>query len=363
MNAIKTAVIGCGRRGRNLINAVVKNRDFELGGLCDIDENTLRQIRNIYGNEIDLEQDYSRIVKRNDIEAIAIATPQFDHCELALKAFENGKHVFCEKPLAMSVEECNEMIKAAKEARKTFIVGQQMRYHLHLQKIAKLLSNGEIEQPVMLWLNEFRGPFRISPEHMWVFDKEKSGGMLVEKSCHHFDLFNWFSNSRAVSVFASSGQDYFHTCDGTDSSIDDNAWVIVNYENGVRANLGLCMFLGRPHPTEGGIGCHNREIGVIGTKGLITTGGSLPKWSINIQYSDSQNSTLINMDSKGCAPNKFNQEGSVGIFMDFAECIRNGKKPFACGEVGRDALAISLAAEKSAAEKRLVQMDEICRSN
>jgi predicted dehydrogenase len=65
------------------------------------------------------------------------------------------------------------------------------------------------------------------------------------------------------------------------------------------------------------------------------------------------------MEPRGVAPDKFNQEGNIGIFMDFADCIRNGGQPFARGEVGREALAISLAAEKSAAEKRLVQMNEI----
>jgi predicted dehydrogenase len=330
-----------------------------LAVICDVDENTLGNAGEIYGNGVDLERDFSKLVKRDDIEAIVIATPQFNHCELTLQAFENGKHVFCEKPLAVNMEECDKMINAAKESRKVFIVGQQMRYHLHLQKIASLLFGGEIGRPVMLWLNEFRGPFRVSPEHMWIFDKEKSGGMLVEKSCHHFDLFNWFANSKAVSVYASAGQDYFHDYNGTESSVDDNAWVIVNYENGARASLGLCMFMGRPHPTEGGIGYHHREIGIAGTDGLIKTEGNLPFRSIDVRYSDSHNSNLIQMEARGVAPDKFNQEGDIGIFMDFADCIRNGGKPFASGEVGREALAISLAAEKSAEEKRLVQMDEI----
>lgn len=363
MATIKMAVVGVSRRGRNLADSILKVKDFELAALCDVDENILRQAGNIYGGEVDLEQDFSRLVKRDDIEAIAIATPQFNHRELTLKAFENGKHVFCEKPLAVSVGECDEMIAAASESRRTFIVGQQMRYHLHLQKISSLLGEGEIGRPVMLWLNEFRGPFRVSPEHMWIFDKEKSGGMLVEKSCHHFDLFNWFAGSRAVSVYASAGQDCFHDYNGVESSIDDNAWVIVNYENGARANLGLCMFLGRPHPTEGGIGYHRREIGIAGTDGIIRTEGDLPYRAIDIRHSNSRNSTRVNMDSKGVAPDKFNQEGNIGIFMDFAECIRSGSRPFASGDVGRDALAISLAAEKSAAEKRLVEMDEIHKSH
>jgi predicted dehydrogenase len=119
------------------------------------------------------------------------------------------------------------------------------------------------------------------------------------------------------------------------------------------------MFLGRPHPTEGGIGYHNREIGVAGTEGLITVEGNLPFGVIDIHYSNSHNSTCIKTETKGSVPDKFNQKGNIGIFMDFAECIRNHEKPFASGEIGREALAVSLAAKKSAIEKRLVEMREI----
>jgi predicted dehydrogenase len=304
--------------------------------------------------------DFSALVGREDIQAVAIATPQDTHRDLTVEAFQHGKHVFCEKPLARTVAQCDDMIAAAEGAGRTLIVGQQMRYHYFLQKIADLIQDDVIGKPIMLWLKEMRGPFRVSPEHMWIFDRERSGGMLVEKSCHHFDLFNWYAGSRPVSVYASGGQDVFHELAGVRSSICDNAWVIVNYESGARAVLGLGMFLGRSHPQEGGIGTHRRDIGVAGEKGMILQGGALPQDAVEIHSSQNRDVTRIQMDPKGTRPTPFNQHGEVGIFMDFAACIREGRRPFASGDAGRLALAVSLAAEQSIDERRVVALSEIC---
>jgi len=357
MNPIRIAVIGCGRRGGDLARSLADSSGFELAAVSDTDEGRLERLAETCG--VAGEVDPSAILGRGDINAVAIATPQFAHRDLAVEAFEHGKHVFCEKPLACTIEQCDDMIAAAEQAGRVFIVGQQMRYHLHLQKLAGLLQEGVIGRPIMLWLKEMRGPFRVAPEHMWIFDKEKSGGMLVEKSCHHFDLFNWLAFSKPVSVYASGGQDVFHELAGMTSTIDDNAWVMVNYENGTRAMLGLCMFLGRSHPQEGGIGYHKRDIGVAGERGLIQTEGALPPHAIEIHSSTSRNTRRIQMDPKGTVPTPFNQQGNVGIWMDFARCICKGSQPFASGNVGRDALAVSLAAEKSIEEKRVVEISEI----
>ncbi len=350
--------MGCGRRGGNLARKVHDAPEFELAAVCDVHEERLRKLGAAYDTE--MTSDFSGLSHREDIQAVAVATPQDSHRDLAIEAFQCGKHVFCEKPLACTVAQCDEMITAAEEAGRVFIVGQQMRYHFFLQKIADLIRDDVIGSPIMLWLKEMRGPFRVSPEHMWIFDKEKSGGMLVEKSCHHFDLFNWYADSRPVSVYGSGGQDVFHEIGGVQSSVCDNAWVIVNYENGARAMLGLGMFLGRSHPQEGGIGTHRRDIGVAGEKGLIRQGGALPTGVIEIHPSENRNVTRIQMDPNGTSPTPFNQTGETGIFMDFAACIREGSKPFADGAAGRSALAVSLAAEKSIDEGRVVELSEIC---
>lgn len=359
MEKIKICCTGFSRRGKDLAKCAHADSDFEITAVCDLDEIRKKEAAGMLGEKVHFYTDYNEMLKKEKPDAVTIATPQYNHRDLAIRAFENKIHVYCEKPLAMNLAQCDEMISASEKAGCVFIVGQQMRYHFHLHKAWNIIAGGEIGKPAMIWLKEFRGPFRVSPEHMWIFDQEKSGGMLVEKSCHHFDLFNWFAGSRPVSVYASAGLDGLDNVKNFKCTINDNAWVIVNYENGARAMLGLCMFLGKPDRAEGTIGFHRREIGVAGEKGILHTEGYLPAGNIEIHYADSHNLIRYELKKEGTIPNKFNQEGNKGIFMDFAECIREKKKPFASGEIGRMALAVSLAAEKSCAEKRIVQIDEL----
>ncbi len=183
--------------------------------------------------------------------------------------------------------------------------------------------------------------------------------MLVEKSCHHFDVFNWLMDSKPVQVFASGAADVFKKPFGIASNIADNAYVTIDYENGGRALLQLCMFMGLPYKYECGIGQHMREIGVAGEKGMIRTEGFDLGQNLEILPNDSRNITQIKIDTNGNVPTAFNQNGNTGIYIDFADCIRKGKKPFADAEIGRMAVAAACAAEKSMTEKRIVKIKDV----
>ena len=358
LEKIKTGIIGYGLRGKGVTKNILVNGNFRLIAIADLDERALKEAKEsplLKG--IELYKDYKKVLEIEEIDAVFVITPQFTHRDIAVDAFNSGKSVYCEKPMALTVKECDEMIEASKRANKILMIGQQMRYHAHLNKMKNLIDKGEIGKPVMLWLNEFRNPF---PETMkWGFDKKKSGGLLLEKDCHHFDLFNWFTDSRPVQVFVSGGQDVIHKPFGIESDILDNAWVIVDYENGVKAMLGICMFAGLPHKYEAGIGTHTREIGVIGKKGMIRTEGFDLGRNVEVRYPHNRDVVLHQIETKGNIPNPYNGEGNRGILVRFAQCIREGAKPEASGEIGKMAVAVSLAAERSAKEKRIVKISEV----
>lgn len=357
MEKIRIGIIGYGFRAQGIVHNLLKNGSFSIINVCDKREERLRVARKDIDAQLPVTTAYREVLQDKNIEAVLVATPQFMHREITVKAFQSGKHVYCEKPLALSVKECDEMIAAAKKAKKIFMVGQQMRYHAHLQKMASLLTGGQIGKPVMVWLREFRDPF---PETMnWAFKKELSGGMLVEKSCHHFDVFNWMMNSKPVRVFASGAANVFKKPFGLNSNIADNAYVVVDYENGGRALLQLCMFMGLASKSECGIGHHTREIGVAGEKGMIRTEGFDLGYNLEIIPNDSRTVTKISIATEGCIPTAFNQNGNIGIYIDFVDCLRGGKNPFANGEIGRMAVAVAIAAEKSMAAKRVVKIEEV----
>jgi len=357
MEKIKVGIIGYGFRAEGVAAHIIRNGSFEIAAVCDKKEERRKAARELIGPHLHVMGNEQELFQDKTIEAVIVAAPQFTHKDITVMAFKSGKHVYCEKPLALSAKECDVMIAAGRKAKKVFMVGQQMRYHAHLQKMAALIARGEIGKPVMVWLREFRNPF---PENMsWVFNKKLSGGMLVEKSCHHFDVFNWLMGSEPVRVFASGAADVFKNPFGHDSNIADNAYVIVDYKNGGRALLQLCMFMGLPYKYECGIGQHVREIGATGEKGMIRTEGFDLGCNLEILPNDSHNSTRIKIETEGNMPTAFNQNGNNGIFIDFADCIRNGKKPFADAEIGKMAVVVATAAEKSMAEKRIVKIKEV----
>jgi len=341
--------IGVGLRGGQ--QATFVDQGFwgraEIVALADISQRNLeRCAANLTHSKPDSYTDWRRLIERDDVEAVCISTPQYTHREIVLAAFDAGKHVYCEKPLALSVAACDEMIAAGRKAAKVFMVGQQMRYHLHLNRMSQLIDADVIGTPHMMWLNEFRNPF---PSNMiWAFDRSKSGGALVEKSCHHFDLFSWMLRSRPVRAFASGGQAVHQRIYGIRSDIVDHAWVTVEYQNGSRAMLGLCFFAGLPHSKEGGIGTHVREIGIVGDKGIITTEGFHTGRNLVVHFADRPDIMTIGLDAeKGARDALFERTGNWGIWVDFFRCVQEGGTPVATGEIGRDAVAVALAAEES----------------
>ncbi len=353
---LRVGIVGYGLRGRGVAKNILADSNYEVAAICDIDEEVLHR-REQGLDHVLISTDYTTLLANDEIEAVFVMVPQMLHKQVTVDAFNAGKHVYCEKPMAVSVQDCEEMIAAGERAGKILMIGQQMRYHAHLNKMHNLIATGEVGKPVMLWLKEFRDPF---PGTMgWAFARKNSGGLLVEKNCHHFDLFNWFSGSNPISVFASGGQDVYAKPHGINSDILDNAWVTVDYENGARALLGICMFAGVPSPNEGGIGMHVRDIGLVGNKGMLRTEGFDLGMNVEVRYADTRNSVLHNIALQGNIRSAYNRSGNEGILIRFFDCVRNDEEPEASGEIGKLAVATGLAAEKSVAEQRPVLLSEI----
>jgi predicted dehydrogenase len=349
MDRVRLGFVGLGLRGSGQAERVDSgfSERAEIVALADLDPARMsRCLARLTHSAPVSYTDWRRLLDRGDVDAVCISTPQDTHCEIAVAAFQAGKHVYCEKPLALTLVECDAMIEAAERAGKVFLVGQQMRYHLHLNRLSALIEEGEIGTPHMAWLKEFRNPF---PRTMrWAFDKAKSGGALVEKSCHHFDVFAWLLRAPPVRVFASGGQAVHDEIFGVPSSVADHAWVTVEHEGGTKSMLGLCFFAGRPDVREGGVGTHVRDIGVIGDRGMILTEGFHLGRNLEIHYADRPDVVRVDLDpARGRRDALGERDGNWGIWVDFLNCVQQGGQPVASAQLGRQSLAVALAAERS----------------
>ncbi|MEM8546696.1 MAG: Gfo/Idh/MocA family oxidoreductase [Pseudomonadota bacterium] len=180
-----------------------------------------------------------------DVDAWFICTPNDTHHDVLISMMETGKPIFVEKPMATTLADAAAMVLAV-EAYPAFVqIGLQYRYKApyvearHEAFVRRSL--GDIRTVSMC---EYRPPF-LDKVGQWNKFSERSGGTLVEKCCHYFDLMNLFAGAHATRVYASSGQahnfvEFEHS--GQRSDIDDHAYVVVDYANGVRGNFTLNMF-------------------------------------------------------------------------------------------------------------------------
>jgi predicted dehydrogenase len=179
------------------------------------------------------------------VDGLVICTPNYSHLEVVRTAARSGKHILLEKPMATTIRDAYELTQIAAAHPAVFQIGLQYRYKpIYVEAIHAALERKTIGEIKTITILEHRVPF-LDKVKQWNKFSQYSGGTLVEKCCHYFDLLNLFAGARPVSVYAVGSQAVnfigFEYA-GQKSDILDNAFVIVAYANGVRANFNLCMF-------------------------------------------------------------------------------------------------------------------------
>ena len=369
MSKVKVGVIGLGLMGSGMVHGFSMIPDSEVTAICDNNEEHLNSAAEQYAPPgCKLYTDGNKLIEDPDVEAVIIATPNHLHRPLAEKAFSLGKDVFTEKPMAPTVEDCEAMIAAAEKAGKILQVGLLCRYNPQFHKFAEIIQSGEIGNLQMVFCKEFRAPFQnllIQWKHIlktrseqfadsteaakaaaeasadatmeeqqdWWRMRNISGGALVEKNCHHFDIFNWMLGDkvRAKRVFATGGKNVFKQFE-----IIDHAWVTVDYENGVKGCLGLCFFA--PWGEE-------VEWWAMGDKGKVESHLHREEIHLIKSYNDRQ---IIKV--KFPEPKEGGHRGSRVELEEFIKSVQNRTKPYADGMIGLRSVEIPVAAEKSIKE-------------
>ena len=215
------------------------------------------------GPDCAIYDDYRDLLADTNVDAVVVVTPNFTHIDVMKDVIASGKHVLCEKPLCTTASDCDTLIELADGYDGVVWVGLEYRYMPAVAALLDEVRAGFVGDVQMVAIREHRFPFLVKVDDWNRFNKN-SGGTLVEKTCHYFDLMNLITGQRPVQVFASGGQNVNHldeVYDGETSDIFDNAFVIVDYPNGVRAMLDLCMFAEATKDQE--------ELSVVGTAGKL----------------------------------------------------------------------------------------------
>ena len=196
-------------------------------------------------------------------DAVVVATPNMTHIDLLRDLLETDLHLLVEKPLCTRVEDCRWVVDAQRDRDAVLWVGMEYRYMPAIARLISEVRNGTIGDLKMLAIREHRFPF-LEKVDDWNRFNANSGGTLVEKCCHHFDLMNHIIGNPPIRIYASGSQAVNHLderYDGRQPDILDNAYVIVDYRDGQRAMLDLCMF------AEGGE--NQEELVAVGDRGKV----------------------------------------------------------------------------------------------
>ncbi len=351
----KIGIVGCGNRSKTIIGALNSVPDIEIAALCDIVEHKMGQRATLIkgGPKPRFYTDMQEMFKQDDLVAIAIITPNYTHKDYVIAALEAGKHVFCEKPMALTVADCNLMIDAVKRTKKSLQIGTQRRHSVDYKKLVEVIRTKPVGKILYSDLFDYRGDWRVPdadeyPKGVdyWRLDQSKSGGVVYEMGAHIIDVNNWVFDSEPVSVSSIQGINNLSLRKRTSM---DHAGVLVRYANDALMNYGgnvynygasaADCFFGVSGSIQMGNGAINIKYG--SAKG-VPQQGEVPK---------PETITLPGANPEG--------EGVIDELKHFAKVLDGKEKAYPDGYIGRQSIQILEGSVRSARERRVIDVKEL----
>jgi predicted dehydrogenase len=202
MEPIGIGLIGCGGMGRGLAQSLQGVEGARLVAVSDVAEEAGQQAAAEF--QVPYYRDYRELLDRQEVQGVIVAAPQFVHAEATVAAAEAGKHIFCEKPMATNVADCDRMIAAAEAAGVKLMIGQVCRFHGVHSTVKRLVAEGVLGQPTCMMVHRLGGGWGQVWRQSWRMSKERSGGTLMEVNAHEIDFLLWVCGE-ARQVYAAGG--------------------------------------------------------------------------------------------------------------------------------------------------------------
>ncbi len=345
---INIGLLGAGWFGREAhVKNLLRLPDVNVAAVSSRSADSRESAVDLVGDQLQAFEDWRDVLNVDGLDAVIVALTNDQHHAAAMAAFAAGKHVLCEKPLGLTIAQCDDIIAAAESTGKVLQIGHEMRHQGLYQKMKSMVEAGDVGDPRIMWCREYRGPMRPG----WRSSETLTGGMLLEKNCHHFDLFNWILDAPPVRVSAFGGKDVL-----TDRELLDNAQVLVEYEGGRRAVFEICLFA----PTGG-----DCEIGIVGSGGRIDTRNQ----AIHLEYhrfdpAEHMSEQVPDPDDEAGFKDASGRvdRGIKAELSHFLDCCRTGATPLNDGKSARLNVAVCLAAQESIRRGEVVTIAEMLGS-
>ncbi len=358
--------IGCGMMGQEHIRNTLLVGRAQVGGVFDPSDKSTKHALAIIAKS--RQQAQPRLYKSieeacNDpsIDALFIATPNHTHLELVKTVANSGKAIFLEKPIATSVADAYELCQLAHKHPAPFRFGLQYRYKsIYAEALNEVIERRSLGQVHSVTMLEHRFPF-LDKVGQWNKFSANTGGTLVEKCCHYFDLMNLFAGGRPQQVFAIGNQAVnFHDFNYNNNAADglDQAQVTVLYDNEVIGGFSLCMFV--PGAKE--------ELVVCGDAGRLQASEQAPLGEPQVnQLAVWSGENGASRNSQPSYPPYISRAGHSGsTFFEhiaFAEAVAGGHTNSASIEDGFYSVLVGAAAQASIEQRALVDIEDLLPSH
>ncbi len=367
---IRYGIIGCGSMGREHIENLFAMGGAEITALADPHAPSVQAALAACAQALrpapQVFADHRELLASGLCDAVVIATPNHTHAAMLRDALAHpAVHILVEKPLVTRIEDGLDLIARAQGRRGIVWVAQEYRYMPPVAELLRLAHAGEVGRIHQVAIREHRAPFYPKVGD-WNRFSANTGGTLVEKCCHYFNLMDLVLGEHPVSIYASGAQRVNHleeVYNGQRSDILDSAYCVLEYASGARAMLDLCMF------AEGSM--DNEHLTVVGDAGKLESmlpSGEL-RHSRREDWGRKQFWGQPSGTGKGVSVKRVhdphikyfgNHFGASYVeHQRFAAAIRNGTPPEIPLEEGLRAVATGLAAHKSIEEGRVVAMSEV----
>ena len=329
---VRFGLIGFGAWGQHHANSIRKCEGAELVAIAARSDASVEAAIKAYP-DAKVFSDYNELLKLDELDCVDVVAPNYLHHEFGMAVLQSGKHLLMEKPMGISVAQCDELIELADQSDRIIAIGHEFRLSSLWGRVKELLDEGLVGDPQYALVELSRNPYRQGADG-WRYDIDRVGDWILEEPIHFFDLANWYLSGKGgpLSVYASA-----NSRQPDHPELQDNFSAIINFPEGRYAVVTQTLSAFEHHLT----------VKVVGTHGALWAVWSGAKDrtrhpTFSLRAFDGENVETIKIDK--ITGELFELEDQI-VMM--AAAIRDGK-PVACSaEDGRWSVAMCLAAQES----------------
>jgi myo-inositol 2-dehydrogenase/D-chiro-inositol 1-dehydrogenase len=347
MTPVRFGLIGFGAWGSHHARAIAQTPGAELVAVAARSETTRAAARDQFP-AAHVYDDYRALLEREQLDVVDVVLPSHLHYEVAKAVLESGRHLLMEKPMALTVAHCDELIRLAQARNRLIAIGHELRLSSLWGKVKEMIDAGAVGDPLYVLIELWRRPYRLGADG-WRYDISRVGNWVLEEPIHFFDLARWYLSDRGdpVSVYARA-----NSRQPGHPELQDNFTAVVNFPSDAYAVIAQTL-----------AGYEHHQVAkVTGTKGALwaTWGGAMDRTlhpTFSLKYHDG--TTTVEIPLTKITGEVFELEDEVALV---AAAVRDGKPPAATGVDGMWSVALCLAAQRSVDTGAVVPMAEYLTS-